>query len=405
MNEEIFKALMKVAVQSARKVTDDQEALEIKCLYKQFTRQIGNVLKVGEYIQYGGKLYRVLQEHTCQAEWTPDISASLYVVIDKQHKGTIDDPIPAQTNMEYFNGKYYIENDILYLCIRDSGIALHSLPSTLVGNYFEIVEENNGNDNNGEIEDGEENGGEVEPPKEEEIVLDNIEVIYTPTKEIYSSNTLDDLVEDLKVLANYSDGTQQVIEEYILEGEIVEGISVITIVYEDKRAIFDVVVLKESEKPEGEDPNEEDNNNPIVIDSIIANYTQTIEIYPSNSLDDLMVDLVVLANYSNGSQGAIEGFTLEGELIEGTSIITVIYEDKNATFEVLVSKEIEIEIPEQPQVEGTIENPILAEVGMVYYNGKYYKEGENIYLCIRDSGNALYHLPSALVGNYFNLIQ
>jgi hypothetical protein len=41
--------------------------------------------------------------------------------------------------MEYFAGKYYIENGTLYLCTRDSGIPLYYLPSALIGHYFEVV--------------------------------------------------------------------------------------------------------------------------------------------------------------------------------------------------------------------------------------------------------------------------
>lgn len=138
MNEDL-RLIIQSAVKYARSVANDQEALIIKMLYKEFMAQIGKPLAVGEYVQYGDKLYRVLQAHTAQANWTPDIAASLFVVIDKEHQGTLEDPIPAQVNMEYFSGKYYIENNTVYLCIRDSGIALQHMPSALVGSYFEIV--------------------------------------------------------------------------------------------------------------------------------------------------------------------------------------------------------------------------------------------------------------------------
>ena len=138
MNEDL-RLIIQSAVKYARSVANDQEALIIKMLYKEFMAQIGKPLAVGEYVQYGDKLYRVLQAHTAQANWTPDIAASLFVVIDKEHQGILEDPIPAQVNMEYFSGKYYIENNVIYLCTRDSGIALQHMPSALVGSYFEIV--------------------------------------------------------------------------------------------------------------------------------------------------------------------------------------------------------------------------------------------------------------------------
>ena len=169
MNEDIFRAMLHFAVQQARLITDDQEALEVKCLYKEWEVQIGRELSVGEYVQYNGQLFRVLQTHIAQVEWIPGKNTeSLYVVIDKEHKGTIVDPIPWKVNMEAFAGKYYIENEILYLCTRDSGIALQYTCVDLVGVYFEIVAgEGNGDEaiegegNGDEVIEGEGNGDEV----------------------------------------------------------------------------------------------------------------------------------------------------------------------------------------------------------------------------------------------------
>lgn len=140
MNENKLRQIIRMAIKEAREITDNQKALEVKYLYKEFDKQIGKSLTVGEYIQHNDKLYQVIQGHTGQADWTPDVAMSLFMVIDKEHDGSINDPIPAQTNMEYFKGKYYIENGTLYLCTRDSGITLQHLPSALIGHYFEVIE-------------------------------------------------------------------------------------------------------------------------------------------------------------------------------------------------------------------------------------------------------------------------
>lgn len=61
--------------------------------------------------------------------------------------------------------------------------------------------------------------------------------------------------------------------------------------------------------------------------------------------------------------------------------------------------------------EGDLAHPIIAAVGMTYFKDKYYlDETDNkIYLCIRDdsngNGTALYHMPSVLVGIYFEIIE
>ena len=139
---DIWKAVVKLAVESARTITDDQKALEVKVLYKQWSKQIGKQLEVGEYVQHQDKLYRVLQTHVAQETWAPgNGTESLFVVVDKEHKGTLDDPIPYTTNMELFINKYYSEDGVLYICTRDSGNPLYNKLSELVGIYVSVVEE------------------------------------------------------------------------------------------------------------------------------------------------------------------------------------------------------------------------------------------------------------------------
>lgn len=137
---DMWRAIINLAVKQARQITDDQEALELQILYKSWEQQIGKQLNVGEYVQHEGKLYRVLQAHTAQSTWAPgNGTESLFVVIDKEHAGTLEDPIPYNGNMELFNGKYYIQNEVVYLCTRDSGAPLYHDLSSLVGLYVEEV--------------------------------------------------------------------------------------------------------------------------------------------------------------------------------------------------------------------------------------------------------------------------
>lgn len=140
--DDIWLAVVKLAVDTARTITDDQKALEVKVLYKQWSKQTGKQLEVGEYVQHEDKLYRVLQTHVAQETWVPgNGTESLFVVIDKEHKGTLDDPIPYATNMELFIDKYYREEGVLYICTRDSGNPLYNKLSELVGLYVNVVEE------------------------------------------------------------------------------------------------------------------------------------------------------------------------------------------------------------------------------------------------------------------------
>ena len=53
--------------------------------------------------------------------------------------------------------------------------------------------------------------------------------------------------------------------------------------------------------------------------------------------------------------------------------------------------------------EGTESDPIPYAVPMEIFAGKYYTESDQLYLCTRDSGTALSHPLSALVGLYVEL--
>ena len=56
------------------------------------------------------------------------------------HAGTEDDPIPFEPPMELFSGKYYTQNGVTYLCMRDSETPMSYDLTELVGLYVELVE-------------------------------------------------------------------------------------------------------------------------------------------------------------------------------------------------------------------------------------------------------------------------
>ena len=107
--------------------------------------EIGEELKVGDRIQYNEKLYKVVQNHTSQADWIPGTLPSLYSPIDLVNEGTLENPIVAAVGMTYYKDKYYLDetNGKIYLCNRDdsngNGTTLSFMPSALVGHYFVLV--------------------------------------------------------------------------------------------------------------------------------------------------------------------------------------------------------------------------------------------------------------------------
>lgn len=118
----------------------NEEALDRMIIIYDWEHYIGKPLKAGQCVVEGDNVYRVRQDINEVLEiYPPSVVPALYEVIEMVHSGDINDPIPYVAPMEIFKGKYYTEEGIKFICIRDSGVALtHSL-NDLVGIYVEFV--------------------------------------------------------------------------------------------------------------------------------------------------------------------------------------------------------------------------------------------------------------------------
>lgn len=121
--EQIWAAIMKLAVKQARQVTDDAEALSLQVLYKNWDKQIGKELTVGEYINYNGVLYKVLQQHTVQEQWTPVAAPSLFakVLVDPTGETILEWEQPDSTN-PYMKGDKVKHNDKVWQSTIDNNV-------------------------------------------------------------------------------------------------------------------------------------------------------------------------------------------------------------------------------------------------------------------------------------------
>ena len=120
---ELWKAIVKLAVKQARQITDDEEALQVQCLYKQWNKQIGKDLQLGEYIQYEGQLYKVLQQHIVQEQWTPVNAPSLFakVLVDPTGETILEWQQPDSTN-PYMKGDKVKHNGLTYVSNVDNNV-------------------------------------------------------------------------------------------------------------------------------------------------------------------------------------------------------------------------------------------------------------------------------------------
>lgn len=128
---------MIIAAQINTLAVDDQTALRMTEFYPAW--EVDKLYGVGYKVQYKGKLYKVVTEHTSQADWTPDVAVTLFERVDEQHDGGKYDPIPYDGNMALTAGLYYTQGGVLYLCTRDTGTAVFNALADLVGIYVDVV--------------------------------------------------------------------------------------------------------------------------------------------------------------------------------------------------------------------------------------------------------------------------
>ena len=136
----VYRAIIEKAMATA----DEQLIAKAPTLVKHWVVDENVVPGDIRYDKLTEKAYKVRENmgHTTQENWEPSKTPAMWEVIDLVHEGIKDDPIEAVAGMKYYYNKYYIENNILYRCIREDavdGVVLQYTPSQLIGIYFEVV--------------------------------------------------------------------------------------------------------------------------------------------------------------------------------------------------------------------------------------------------------------------------
>lgn len=107
-------------IEQAMQSTDDATALQAVPLFPKWQSCVEYA--VGSRVQYGGVLYSVLQTHTSQDSWTPDVASSLFARVLIPNPSVIPEwEQPSSTNgykkgdRVRFEGKVYeslIDNNV-----------------------------------------------------------------------------------------------------------------------------------------------------------------------------------------------------------------------------------------------------------------------------------------------------
>ena len=77
--EQAYK--LRALIEKASASLDDTDAIEAPELFPKFDGN-GHAYAVGDRVRYEDVLYKCLQAHTAQSDWTPDVAVSLWVRVD-----------------------------------------------------------------------------------------------------------------------------------------------------------------------------------------------------------------------------------------------------------------------------------------------------------------------------------
>lgn len=97
-------------------------ALEVPALFKKWTAgEVFEEDQMNEVRQYNGILYKIVQPHTTQAHWTPDITPALWKVV--QPEGVIPDFVqPTGVHDAYMIGEKVNFEGSIYESLIDNNV-------------------------------------------------------------------------------------------------------------------------------------------------------------------------------------------------------------------------------------------------------------------------------------------
>ena len=105
-------------LKASRLTADDKTALSGVGLYPHWDVDIA--VNVGDRYQYGEVLYRCVQDHTTQADWTPNVTPALWVVVSLEEFPQWVQPTGGHD--AYNTGDKVTHNDVKYISDVDANV-------------------------------------------------------------------------------------------------------------------------------------------------------------------------------------------------------------------------------------------------------------------------------------------
>ena len=103
-----------------REMATDEMSLQVPNLYPLWREEMDYV--VGERVLHNDVLYKVLQTHTSQADWTPDVAVSLFAKILIPDEDVIPEWEQPDSTNGYMIGDKVMYNGQVYVSIVDNNV-------------------------------------------------------------------------------------------------------------------------------------------------------------------------------------------------------------------------------------------------------------------------------------------
>ena len=424
---------------------DDEQALTVKSIYPQWDTLVGKTVPIYTKFNWYDVLYKTKQpDMLIQKQYQPGTvgTESLYECIDETHEGTYEDPIPYAGNMTLEAGKFYIQDNITYICTIGTGIAVYDRLEYLVAfvtpyeyatgtaedpiKWFGgglAIEEGKYYTQNGIIYVGIASSGI--PVYGDLSSLATYVEVYVPEPVIPVGETPDHPIE-------YIGGIVLEKGKYYIQDEIVYFCIKSTEETVDaplSELTDNVIVYSPDEpvEPTGDTPEDPIPYNGGIILEQGKYYTQNEVVYfcikstegvvdtPLNELKD-NVEVYPPAEptgdtpedpipYNGGIILEKDKYYLQDEIvyfcIKSTEGVVADHLSE-------LTDNVTVYSPEEPAepTGDTPEDPIPWVVGSKLYKGTYYIDKEVVYLCIRDSGIELaYNLADLVSGGFVEVVE
>lgn len=114
--------LMKIRamIELAAASLTDEDALEAPVLFPEW--KYPKAYSINDRVVYNKKLYKVLQAHTSQADWTPDVAVSLFAEVLIPDPGTIPEWVQPGSTNPYMKGDKVQHNDKVWVSTVDNNV-------------------------------------------------------------------------------------------------------------------------------------------------------------------------------------------------------------------------------------------------------------------------------------------